>query len=642
MMQIDELLVSIGVDTTQAAKINDVIVALAAAAVQIANEANKINQNMDDIGDNTSDNLDEAGQKAEEAQGSLNKLKLLAVGVTAVVGMATAKVMGFINESLAGAKELAEQKGLLYDISKQELAQADEYQEAMQKTGLAIQSVKTKIALNLVPSLTAIVKKFNDWITANKDLITKGLTKVIQAGGKVIQVVMNSVKAVDKAIGGTIGWKNALLILAGVLAIVKRGMIMTFIANPVFWVIAAIAGLMLLLDDLMVYLDGGDSLFGDFWGACIKWIKDVKAWWNNLSGEMQTTIKLIGGMLAIMFGSNVFLAVTKGVGGFASALKLIFSPISRVITLVMTAGKAFIWLGRALMMNPIGLVIALIAGLAYVLYDLYQWITTGESAFGGFWKMIAKTWQEIKRIFRDGFKYILKQFGMNEQDANRFVDKLGEGFSFIWYWITYPFVAAFKFVKGLYSIFTDDSTTWTKKLGKIFDLILDLLTTPFKEAFKFVLSLFGLNENDVSKFVDGIGKRFSEVKELIKKPFKDALDWVMEYYNKVAAKIKAVSDFFTGNTKPDEPTFGFSDDDLKNIQSSVMAGSGGFIGSAVANASNTTNSAVQGTQYGNVTIHQSVTGGSSEAVAQRSIDGFSKALKAAGYNTKNQLTNGAG
>ncbi|MDE9519997.1 hypothetical protein KKJ17_20460, partial [Xenorhabdus bovienii] len=136
-----------------------------------------------------------------------------------------------------------------------------------------------------------------------KDLITKGLTKVIQAGGKVIQVIMNSVKAVNKAIGGTIGWKNALLILAGVLAIVKRGMIMTFIANPVFWVIAAIAGLMLLLDDLMVYLDGGDSLFGDFWGACIKWIKDIKKWWNDLSGEMQTTIKLIGGMLAIMFGS---------------------------------------------------------------------------------------------------------------------------------------------------------------------------------------------------------------------------------------------------------------------------------------------------------------------------------------------------
>ncbi|MDE9565897.1 hypothetical protein KKI93_18000 [Xenorhabdus bovienii] len=640
-MQIDELLVSIGVDTTQAAKINDVIVALAAAAVQIANEANKINQNMDDIGDNTSDNLEGAGQKAEEAQGSLNKLKLLAVGVTAVVGMATAKVMGFINESLAGAKELAEQKGLLYDISKQELAQADEYQEAMQKTGLAIQSIKTKIALNLVPSLTAVVQKFNDWITSNKDLITKGLTKVIQAGGKVIQVIMNSVKAVDKAISGTIGWKNALLILAGVLAIVKRGMIMTFIANPVFWVIAAIAGLMLLLDDLMVYLDGGDSLFGDFWGACIKWIKDIKKWWNDLSGEMQTTIKLIGGMLAIMFGSNVFLAVTKGVGGFASALKLIFSPISRVITLVMTAGKAFIWLGRALMMNPIGLVIALIAGLAYVLYDLYRWITTGESAFGGFWKLVADTWKKIKQFFRDGFKYILKQFGMGEQDADRFVDKIGDIFSFIWGLLTYPFRAAFKLVTGLYSIFSDDSTTWTQKLGKVFDLVWDLLTTPFKEAFRFVLGLFGLNEKDVSKFVDDIGKRFAAVKELIKKPFKEALDWVMEYYNKVAAKIKAVKDFFSFNSE-DKQLMGYDNVSLSDIQSSINAGNGAMIGQSIANATTNNSSSQTAIRQGDVSVTQHITAPSPEKAANYANNGFSQALKNAGYNTKGMLTNGAG
>ncbi|MDE9549407.1 hypothetical protein KKJ02_19440, partial [Xenorhabdus bovienii] len=130
------------------------------------------------------------------------------------------------------------------------------------------------------------------------------------------------------------------------------------------------------------------------------------------------------------------------------------------------------------------------------------------------------------------------------------------------------------------------------------------------------------------------------VKELIKKPFKEALDWVMEYYNKVAAKIKAVKDFFTGNKDAEESTFGLSDDDLKSIQSSVMAGSGGFIGNSIANAAN--NSSPMGTQYGNVTIHQSVAGGSSEVVAQRSVDGFSKALKAAGYNTKNQLVNGVG
>ncbi|KLU15089.1 hypothetical protein AFK69_16190 [Xenorhabdus sp. GDc328] len=623
-MQIEELLVSIGVDTTQAAKIKDVIIALSAAATQAAQEANRINQNLDDIGDNASDNLEDAGQKAEEVQGSLSKLKLLAVGVTAVVGMATAKVMGFINESLAGAKELAEQKGLLYDISNRELAQADEYQEAMQKTGLAIQSIKTKIALNLVPSLTAVVQKFNSWIVANKDLITQGLTKVIQAGGKVIQVIMNSVKAVDKVISGTIGWKNALLILAGVLAIVKRGMIMAFIANPVTWVIAAIAGLLLLLDDLMVYLDGGDSLFGDFWGACIKWIKDIKKWWNSLSGEMQGSIKLIGGMLAAMFGTNVFMAVTKGAGAFAKVLSFLFSPLTTIAKLAMTAGKAFLWLGRAFLMNPIGLVIALIAGLIYVLYDLYQWITTGESAFGGFWRMVADIWKKIKTVFRDGFKYILKQFGMSEQDADRFVDKLGDIFSFIWYWITYPFRAGLKLAKGLYDIFSDDSTTWTEKLGKVFDLLLDLITAPFKAAFKFVLGLFGLNEQDVSKFVDDIGKRFTEVKELIKKPFKEAFDWIEKKY-------PALKNFFSGDQAAEEVAV-----NLGQVAATVNAGDGSNIGQAIS-ASTTNNSSQTTIKQGDVTVHQSITTSDPVRAAQISTDGFSRELKRAYSSTGNVL-----
>ncbi|MBD2785377.1 hypothetical protein ID858_07755 [Xenorhabdus sp. DI] len=633
-MQIEELLVSIGVDTTQAEKIKDVIISLAAAATQVASQANRINENLDDIGNNASENLAEAGQKAEEVQGSLNKLKLLAVGVTAVVGMATAKVMGFIDGALAGAKDLAEQKGLLYDISKQELGQADEYQEAMKKTGLAIESIKTKIALNLVPSLTSVVKKFNDWIASNKELITKGLTGIIKAGGKVIQVIMNTFRAIDKVISGTIGWKNALLVLAGVLAIVKRGMFMAFITNPVFWVIAAIAGLMLLLDDLMVYLDGGDSLFGDFWGACIKWIKDVQTWWNNLSGEMKTSIKLIGGMLGIMFGTNVFLALTKGASIFAKMLTFLFSPIATVIKLVFSAGKAFIWLGRALLMNPIGLVIALIAGLVYVLYDLYRWITTGESAFGGFWKMAVKAWTEIKRIFREGFKYILKQFGMSERDADRFVDRLGNIFSGIWNWLTYPFREAFKLIKGLYDIFTDDSTTWTEKLGKVFDLILDLLTAPFKAAFKFILGLFGINEQDVSKFVDNVGKRFAEVKEIIKAPFKAAFDWVMEYYNKTVGAVVGWINNLRGLKQEDIPS-------LEQINSTLGFDDYSMIGNAQASVNTTNNSSQTINQYGNVTIKQSVTGGSSEVVAQRSVDGFNQALKNAGYNTKGILANGA-
>ncbi|QIG05216.1 hypothetical protein [Proteus sp. ZN5] len=52
------------------------------------------------------------------------------------------------------------------------------------------------------------------------------------------------------------GWKGAILGIITILAILKKSMIRAFIANPITWVIAGIVGLMLLFDDLMVYLEG--------------------------------------------------------------------------------------------------------------------------------------------------------------------------------------------------------------------------------------------------------------------------------------------------------------------------------------------------------------------------------------------------
>lgn len=268
-MEIEELLVAVGIDTSQAAKIQEVVVALGAAAVAMANEANKINGDLDTIGESAAQGAEEAGKKVEEAGRSMSKLKMIAVGVGAVIGFVSGKVLGFLDSAIAGAQNLSKEKELLFDISKQELQQADEYQEAMKKTGLSIESIKTKIALNLVPQLTAITQKFNDWLGANKELIAEGLTKVIQWGGKFFQVIINTGRAIGKVIDNTIGWKGALALLAGAFLYLNRAILM----NPITWVVAGIVGLMLLLDDLMVYLDGGESLFGDFWGACIGWIK---------------------------------------------------------------------------------------------------------------------------------------------------------------------------------------------------------------------------------------------------------------------------------------------------------------------------------------------------------------------------------
>ncbi|HHN8403921.1 TPA: hypothetical protein ACRRXZ_002445 [Morganella morganii] len=512
-MEIDELLIKIGVDTSDAAKISQFVTTLSAAANQIAVQANGIADSFTDTTQSAEDGFLRASGEAEKAQTPINKLKLLAIGVAAVISAVAVKVAGFISGAIAGAKNLAQEKGLLFDISKQELQQADEYQEAMKKTGLAMESIKTKIALNLLPQLNSVVGGFNDWLRANKELIAAGLTKVIQWGGKIIQVLVNTGRAIGKVIDNTIGWKGAVMALGAAFAFLNRKMLM----NPITLIIAGIVGLMLLIDDLMVYLRGGKSLFGDFWGACIGWIKSVMAWWNDLSEEWQTTIKLIGAMLTAAFGSNLFLAVTKGAGGFAKVLGFILSPLRRLVSMSMSAGKAFIWLGRALMMNPIGIIIGLVVGLVYVLYDLYKWLTTGDSVFGNFWQTISDTWSNIKKAFQDGVKNILMWLGMSEDGADKTVAGISAVFGTIFDVITTPFRLAWDLIKGLFKIWGDDTKSLTEKLGDTFWLVVDLIKKPFEKAFDWVLEKIEWIRGKVSwlfsSVSDGVDKLSEEARK---------------------------------------------------------------------------------------------------------------------------------
>lgn len=507
-MEIEELLVAIGVDTTQAAKIKDVVVALGAAATQIATEANKINSNLTDIGDDASKSINDAANNADSVGSKMSKLKLLAIGVGAVIGAVSAKILGFIDSSLAGAKELAKEKGLLFNISQDELRQADEYQAAMKKTGLSIDSIKTKIALNLVPQLTNATKGFNDWLSSNKELISNGLTKVIQWGAKVIQMVVNSVKAISLLIERTVGWKVAIIALVAILAVLKRAMLMAFITNPITWVVAGIVGLMLLLDDLMVYLDGGDSLFGEFWGPAIEWVKSVIAWWNRFYSENKAIFDGIADACSRAFNGlmTIFGGFIKYVGNSLKFLVGLFTGDSDMMSDAwqgMTNNITQMWNGFIQYFS------------AAFDYLLILWGVLG--------KTVSNVWEGIK-------KGATRTFGWIKQQSRSFVSGLQSVFKSITDFLFAPFNAVFDLVKKLYDIFTNDSTTWTQKLDKVFVAIKDFLFSPFKAGWELVKSLFGLSDSDAAKFVNNIGNAFDKVTELIKKPFKAAFDWVQDKF----------------------------------------------------------------------------------------------------------------
>nr|DAY39270.1 MAG TPA: hypothetical protein [Caudoviricetes sp.] len=212
-----------------------------------------------------------------------SKFMLIGAAATAASGL----IANYLTVPLQNIDELAKKKDRLFNITQAEIIQAKEYQDQLQKTKTAVQSIVTQTAIKLIPVVNQSLKGFNNFLIANKALVVEGLTNVFKWILKLGQVFTNTFRFLNKVISSTIGWKAALLILVGVLAVVKRAMLAAFLTNPIGWVIMLIGGLILLIDDLMTYLDGGESLFGDYWKPCIEWGKKAIA----LYKEIEPTIK---------------------------------------------------------------------------------------------------------------------------------------------------------------------------------------------------------------------------------------------------------------------------------------------------------------------------------------------------------------
>ena len=176
-----------------------------------------------------------------------------------------------------------------------------------------MQSITTQVALKLIPVVNQSLKGFNNFLKANKALVVEGLTNVFKWVLKLGQVFTNTFRFLNKVISSTIGWKAALLILVGVLAVVKRAMLAAFLTNPIGWVIMLIGALMLVIDDLMTYLDGGESLFGDYWKPCIEWGKKaialykeieptIKEVWDFVVNYITQCVNAIIGVFKILYG----------------------------------------------------------------------------------------------------------------------------------------------------------------------------------------------------------------------------------------------------------------------------------------------------------------------------------------------------
>ena len=556
-MFLEEFLLKIGVDASKAGEIAAIIALLQSGADKLSDTANEMQDDLNKMIQQTQQSTEEAGKSADEAKSKFSKLKLVLIGLTAVSVLYGKKILRAFNNIIDKAKELATKKGALFNISQKELKQAELYKREMSKTGLALDSIKTKIALNLAPALTNLIAGFRNWLTINKELIADGITKVIKAVGMAIQVVVNFVKFLNMVITNTIGWKNAIIAFGVAWAILNRG----FLFSPLGKIIILMTSLMLLIDDLMVYMNGGNSLFGEYWqpfidGAKAAWqfVKDVwkliKALWAGDSEKVKS------------LSNRLFNSLLNGFKSLFSKIKSLLANLFKNILMffgmsekdakktVNRIGKIFGFIFDAITFPFRMAYKAICAIMDWLGIDAGDVVNGIGSIFKGIWDFI--TWP-----FKAAWKFVNDLFDIWEDDTTSVTDKIGDTLWSIWDFVTWPFRAAWSYVKNLFTGWIDDSTSTTNSIGKVFSDIWDFITSPFKTAWDFVKNLFTGWIDDAGDTTNKIGKKFTDIYKSITKPFSDAIKWIKDkflgFIDTVGAKVKGALSW-TGLFDDDDKT----------------------------------------------------------------------------------------
>lgn len=146
--------------------------------------------------------------------------------------------------------------------------------------------------------------------------------------------------------------------------------------------------------------------------AAIPVVQRFATWAGENPELIKGIVGLVGGLLAgklafigVAYGANLvispFVAIATTITGLSAKLSLLkvmwqvgkFTPF---ISGVRLAGQAVLWLGRALMLNPIGLLITAIAIGAYLIYRYWEPI---KGFFSGLW-------DEVRAGFNGGLSGI--------------------------------------------------------------------------------------------------------------------------------------------------------------------------------------------------------------------------------------------
>lgn len=187
-----------------------------------------------------------------------------------------------------GNEELAEQialaEALTLGVGNAENAEkAAAFKDALTQVSQVFIAIGEYVSLRISPSIQRLAERFTKWFAENNNFIKA----ILNGLGKVFSFLFELAGAIDNIIESTVGWKTVIIALGGLLLWFSRRMLLAFATNPITLAIAAIAGLILILDDFITWLQGGDAEFADFYQS----VADGLQWISDKWGELGEWIK---------------------------------------------------------------------------------------------------------------------------------------------------------------------------------------------------------------------------------------------------------------------------------------------------------------------------------------------------------------
>ena len=280
-------------------------------------------------------------------------------------GRSGARMIPFLNEGSLEIKNLGKELEDFGLVMGQDTAKAGEkFNDSLIKIKVILTGIKNIVGAKLLPLFLQLTQRFIEWLKVNREIVKQRLTDTINALVTALKtlidvgkIVFGVLEKVSNALGGAERATKLLLAVLGLLYVGR--LVVGFISlTKVLWgvasafagvdiaaaaipltiaaaVVAALASIYLMYDDIKAFVEGRPSLFKPFYEKTIPVIKSIQESWQSLTSFLSDAWLVFTSDIVplLKFFGEMMIAPFKNAYEW---IKILIEPIQTVIHGVMS------------------------------------------------------------------------------------------------------------------------------------------------------------------------------------------------------------------------------------------------------------------------------------------------------------------